>query len=721
MFPFRRAHSGWGELPPRFWAEDDWPTLSWTNKLSVSRGYGVDMSACATGGSRGLPRPLTSFIGRAAEIDQLRHLLGDHRLITVTGPGGVGKTRLASEVAWLAADGFADGAFLVELAGVTDPSLVALTVATAVGVQQIPGTATAKVMADALARQQVLLVLDNCEHVLATAAELCRALLEVADDVRILATSREPLGITGEARFRVRPLPVPEAPAQPGEDMTPSVALFADRARLMNPDFVLDARTMPLAERVVARLDGVPLAIELAAAHVEALGLGQMMERLEVSFRLLTGADRGAPPRHRSLAATVEWSYQLLDESEQDVFRRVSIFPSPFTLEAATAVAGPEAESAVLRLVECSLLAPPRTGPDGRDRYPMLETLRAFGRDRLAAAAEFHETSVALARYATAVAERATASMETAAGELAGALQFDAEDAVLRQVLTWALDHDPPTALKIATAQAPWHILRGRAADSYRLLKTAAVHAAPPDPAWHITQFWLGQFALYSSDFTAALDHFTAAADAPGEAAHSPVRTLALCGRANILLLFGRLAEATEQALNALERARFLGDRTAEVFALLNMTGIATHAGDFAQAVQWARQACQIDPAEIRDDCVRDAHRYLALALIQAGDLSAALDSCGTALALARDVGDQDTESFCMLLLADIELQSGDMAGARGHLPRALLIATRRRDKYRDGELHRVRRRVCCRSWTGDRGDHAAQRRGKMDRYSRLG
>ena len=197
-------------------------------------------------------------------------------------------------------------------------------------------------------------------------AELCATLLPAADDVRILATSREPAGVPGETRYRLPPLGLPEPGPDGGADRPAAVALFADRARQADPHFTLNGETGPAVARLVSRLDGMPLAIELAAARVEALGVGPLLDRLDDQFSLLAGANRLAPARHRSLAATVEWSYQLLSEEERRVFRRVSVFPGPFTLEAAEAVAGAGAGPAVLHLVDCSLIVPPHAGPDGR-------------------------------------------------------------------------------------------------------------------------------------------------------------------------------------------------------------------------------------------------------------------------------------------------------------------------------------------------------------------
>src|SRR5499427_8400245 len=215
------------------------------------------------------------------------------------------------------------------------------------------------------------------------------------------------------------------------------------RARQADPQFTMNGETGPAVTRLVSRLDGMPLAIELAAARVETLGVGPLLDRLDDQFSLLASTNRLAPARHRSLAATVEWSYQLLSEEEQRVFRRVSVFPGPFTLEAAEAVAGAGAGPAVLHLVDCSLIVPPRAGPDGRPRYRILETLRGYGAGLLAQAGEQDGAAAALAGWALPVAEEAAAGLETGSGELelelAAARWLDAEDATMRQVLAWAV------------------------------------------------------------------------------------------------------------------------------------------------------------------------------------------------------------------------------------------------------------------------------------------
>ena len=305
--------------------------------------------ADAPGSLHGFPASLTSFVGRAQATAEIAAQLAEYRLVTLTGPGGAGKTRLAGEVARRVAGRFADGVWLAELAAVRDPGQVPAAVAAALGIHDLPAVAAADALARALARRQLLLVLDNCEQVIGAAAEACGRLLLGADDVRVLATSREPLRIAGEVRYRLGPLTLPAAenlanrPNPETAAESEAVTLFADRARRVDPGFALDNTTAPTVAQLVARLDGMPLAIELAAARVDALGVPQLLDRIDDRFALLVDGDRLAQQRQRSLAAAVQWSYELLDAEEQRVFRAVSVFPGPFTLDGAEAVAGPVA------------------------------------------------------------------------------------------------------------------------------------------------------------------------------------------------------------------------------------------------------------------------------------------------------------------------------------------------------------------------------------------
>ena len=637
---------------------------------------GRSAAATTEGGLHGFPASLTSFVGRGGAVHEVASLLDQYRLVTVTGPGGAGKTRLAAELAGHVSGRFADGVWLAELAAVRDPALVASVVAVALGVRDLPRVPTADALTRALARRQLLLVLDNCEHVIGGAAELCATLLPACDDVRVLATSREPLRVAGEARYRLGPLSLPSRNGAADADGSEAVALFADRARRVDAGFALTGDTGPAVAQLVARLDGMPLAIELAAARVEALGVAQLLERLDDRFGLLTAGDRVAAGRQQSLAAAVQWSYRLLEERERRVFRLVSVFPGPFTLEAAEAVAGTDAGPAVLRLVDCSLLVPPRVGPDGQARYVMLETLRAYGVRLLAEAGEEAGAAAALAGYALRVAEEAGAGLETGAGEVAAARRLDAEDATMRQALAWAMDHDPRVAPRLAVVLAWWWLLRGRLAGQSPLLREVAARAAPGSGAWCAAQFWLGTVALFSADLAGALGHYTAVRDATGD--RRPPWMLADClsARSIVLANLNRLAEAADDGHCALALARELGYPAGEALALAGLSIAALCAGDLDGAVRLARQAQQIT-ADIPGSIARMCSNILTDALTYGGDLTAAERICAAGLAQSEDVGDLWTQARLLQQMAILDLQAGRTEDAVTHLREGLQVALR--------------------------------------------
>ena len=643
--------------------------------LAARRSQAQGGSLASAGGMHGFVPALTSFVGRAGPVREVAGLLDRGRLVTVTGPGGAGKTRLAGQVARQVSGRFADGVWLAELAPVRDPALVPAVVAAALGVREQPGLPAAGVLARVLARRQLLLVLDNCEHVIGAVAELCAGLLLACDDVRVLATSREPLRVAGEARYRLGPLALP-GPDDMDAAGCEAVALFAERARQADAQFALTGQTTAAVARLVRRLDGMPLAIELAAARVEALGVAGLLDRIGDRFALLAGGDRLAVGRQRSLAATVEWSYRLLEEHERRVFRQVAVFPAGFTLEGAEAVAGPGAGPAVLRLVDGSLLTPPRAGPDGRSRYVMLETLRAYAARLLAEAGETDGAAAALAGYALRVAGQAAAGLWTITGEAPAACWLDAEDATMRQGLAWAMEHDPPTALQLANALALWWFLRGRLAGEYRLLGQAAGRAEAGSDGWCIAQLWLGRAAQYSADLTAALGHFTAVRDAAAGLPPSPVLANALACRAGILRLMGRAAEAADDARRALVLAREICEPVGELQALAELSLGAEYAGDHDEAVRLARQAGQIT-AGIPGALARLCSLLLTMVLAGAGDLAEAGRAGAAGLARARDAGDLFNQAILLPRIADLDLRAGRTGDAAAHLREGLHLAVR--------------------------------------------
>jgi predicted ATPase/DNA-binding CsgD family transcriptional regulator len=504
--------------------------------------------------------------------------------------------------------------------------------------------------------------------------------LPAADDVRVLATSREPAGIAGEARYRLPALKLPEPGDPAGSE---AAALFADRARQADAHIDLSGEAGEAAAQLVARLDGMPLAIELAAARVESLGVGQLLDRIGDRFALLADGNRLAAPRHRSLAATVDWSYQLLDEHEQQVFRRLAVFPGPFTLEAAETVAGADAGPTVLHLVECSLLVPPRSGPDGRARYLMLETLRAYGIERLAEAGEQPRAAAELAWYALQMAEQAAAGLQTSTGELAAAWWLDAEDPTTDQALAWAREHDPGTALRLALALTTWWRLRGRVVTGYALLRDAAGHTVPGQDAWFSAQLLLGYAACSISDCEAALGHFTAVLEAVADREPSPTLADGLAGRSCALIMAGRAPEAAEDAHRALALARELGNPTGEAKALTRLTLASQSVGDTGQAVEWAGQAHQIDPGAVPGWIARRFDLARAGALMDAGQLDAARRICASALSRAREVGDLQDQADFLWHIAELDRRAGHIVDAGTHLREALKFAVQTGDRLR--------------------------------------
>jgi predicted ATPase/DNA-binding CsgD family transcriptional regulator len=622
-------------------------------------------------GVHGFPAVLTSFVGRAGAVREVAGLLEEYRLVTVTGPGGVGKTRLAGAVARQVAARFADGAWLAELAPVRDPVRVASAVAVALGVREQPGVPAADAVMRVLARRQLLVVLDNCEHVIEGAAQLCAGLLAACDDVRVVATSRERLRIAGEAAYRLVPLPVPG----PGDDMAgaEAVTLFADRARAADAGFALTGQNRADVARLVSRLDGMPLAIELAAARVEALGVSQLLDRMDDRVALLAGGDRLAAGRHRSLAATAEWSYQLLEQDEQRVFRYLSVFPAPFTLEAAEAVAGERAAPAVLRLVECSLLVPPWPGPDGRSRYGMLETLRDYGAGLLAGAGEQGQAQAALAGYVLKVAEQAGAGVQTTTGELAGARWLDAEDAAMGHVLAWAVEHDLDTAARLVSALGLWWVLRGRLAGQERLLRELAGRAEAGSSGWCAAQLWLAWTAQGAADLPESLQRCGEIVAVIGD--REPSRALVDCLALQSVNLsnLGRVPEAAGCGRRALGMARALDYPSGQAAAMGAVIIAARFAGDLDDALQLARQATQIP--DIPGRATRACGRLLAEVLAEAGDLAAAEQVRAATLAQVRDAGDLNSLGELLVATGDADLRAGRAADAAAHLREAAQIA----------------------------------------------
>ena len=572
---------------------------------------------------------------------------------------------------------FTDGAWLAELAAVRDPAQVAAVVAAALGIPEQPGTPLAEALARVLAGQQLLLVLDNCEHVIGAAAELCAGLLAACDDVRVLATSREPLAVAGEARYRLGPLTLP-APGDPADGgRSEAVALFADRARRADPRFVLDGQAGPAVARLVARLDGMPLAIELAAARVEALGVAQLAGPDRGPVR---AADRRGPAGGGSAAVAGGHGGVELPAARSSTSggcsarcrcsRRGSRWRGPRRWP------GRGAGPVVLRLVDCSLLIPPRAGPDGRSRYVMLETLRAYGAGLLAEAGEQEERP----RRWPGTRCGWPGRLRPGCRPLTGSWPRPAG---------WT-PRTPPCGRRWPgrwSTTRPWRcgwptrwpgggLLRGRLAGEYRLLRQAAGRAEAGSDGWCAAQLWLGWTAQFSADLAASLGHFTAVRDAARPAAvpgadrrpGRPGFDLAADGPG---CRGGRRCPPRAGAGP--------GDRgPGRGAAGPGRTSVssADYAGDHDEAVRLARQAGQIT-AGIPGGLARLCSSVLTIVLAGAGDLAEAERVGAAGLARARDAGDLWNQAVLLPRIVDLDLRAGRTGDAAAHLREGLHLAVR--------------------------------------------
>jgi predicted ATPase/DNA-binding SARP family transcriptional activator len=440
-----------------------------------------------------LPERLTSFVGRDVELREVGKLLEQHRLVTVTGPGGAGKSSFAVELARRALGGWPDGVWLVELAALRDPGLLPEAVIAALGLGEEPGEpgrpqpAPVERLVEFAADKTLLLLLDNCEHLAGACAALAERLLRAAPGLKVLAASREVLGVAGEARWPVPPLaaPGPEEPDGSPEALArwDAVRLFAERAALADPGFRLDAAGGPAVAELCRRLDGMPLAIELAAARVHALPVGDLVERLDDRFALLAGGGRTADPRQQTLRATVDWSFQLLEEADRRLFRRLAVFAGGFTVAAAEAVCAgdglrPEGVmDGLFRLVDRSLVVAAGGQPA---RFRLLETLRAYGQERLAEAGEAEAVTGRHAVWFQDLAEQAAQHR----GKLRWLRLLDADYDNLRAALDWAVARgDHQTALRIGGALGWYWWMFHHEEGKQRLAGVLALAAGqPPSP-----------------------------------------------------------------------------------------------------------------------------------------------------------------------------------------------------------------------------------------------
>lgn len=606
--------------------------------------------------------PLTSFVGREQELDAVKRLLlAGARLVTLTGPGGSGKTRLAQRVADELVSAYPDGVWLVELAALADSALVTPTIAVALGVREDAAQPMAATIVRYLAGKRLLLVLENCEHLLQPCARIVEAVLQGCPSVQILATSRAPLGLGAERLWRVPPLGMadpdhlPAAPDDlPGRLLQhDAIRLFVDRAVAARPDFRLTRQNAPAVARICWDLDGLPLAIELAAARLKALTAEQIAQRLGDRFHLLTGG-RGILPRQQTLQATMEWSEALLSESERALFRRLSVFAGRFSLEAAEALDDPGANPSVLdrltALIDHSLVQVDEA--DGELRYRLLETTRAYAWRRLE---ETGEVELVCRRHAAWYARLAATAEPNLWGgsQLAWLKRLQLERDNLRAALAWSLDHDTVLGLQMVGSLWRFWWVRGYFGEG---------------------RHWLD--ALLARERPAML--------ADGER-WERLRSNALLGLGFLARDQGDLATAQRCSEEALARFR-AGDQPRGVaMALFNLALLARSAGDVLAASRLLQESLAIFRAIDDQWGVGETLYILGTSARSAGDYDRAEALLEESLRALKTIDDRWGVSWVLSSLGNLARVQGDFGWARRRYEESLALAREMGDTWGAG------------------------------------
>jgi predicted ATPase/DNA-binding SARP family transcriptional activator len=693
-----------------------------------------------------LRAPITSFVGRGDDLDRIMAAFTGARLVTLTGPGGAGKTRLAAEAAASLLERMPDGAWMVELGSVVDPADLPQAVLSLFGARELrllaaPGTTAVpplERLVEALDDRRLLLVVDNCEHLVAAAAALVDHLLARCPGLSVLATSREPLGIAGEMLHPVGPLAVPEGEVSPAEALTfPAVRLLADRGAAARPGFTVDEATLGPVLRICRALDGMPLAIELATARFHALSPAQVAARLDDRFRLLADGRRPVAGRHQTLRAVIDWSWELLSEPEQVLLRRLSVFAGGATLEAAERVcAGPapgglatgEVLYLLAGLVDKSLVVAAE-GDGAGVRYTMLETVRAYGAERLAEAGEGEALARAHAGYFLELAEAAEPELRRR-DQLRWLARLAAERDNLHAALRWATDRgEAAVALRLAAALGWYWFLTSSRAEAldwtartlalpgearsaaraqvlaFRALTVmsgavdlttalelgaramALVEALPPDEPRRSHPVLLilpSLLAMFGNDDQVALDGLVANHDH-----HDPwMGAMAHLLSGALMVNLGEADQAGDELDHALARFRTLGERWGIGQALVARADLSSGRGRPEEAMAALAEAREVlaglgDREDVSHILIRTAGERA-----RAGQLDQAEDDLEVADRIAHEVGAEDQKLNVRLTRAELARWQGRLDDARKLLEDA--IADYRRGGFPVEQVHAV-------------------------------
>jgi predicted ATPase/DNA-binding CsgD family transcriptional regulator len=595
--------------------------------------------------SGSLPRPLTSFVGREHELAEARRLLERSCLLTLTGPGGSGKTRLCIELAAAAAGDYPDGVYFVRLAPVRDPRLVPSSIAQGIGLQDPAGRPLVEHLANHLRDRKLLIILDNFEHLL-PAAPVVAELLSGARDLRIVVSSRSPLRVSGEQEYPVPPLALPDEQAlvPPGPAAAcESVRLFAERAAAVAPGFAVDEQNAVPVAQIVRRLDGLPLAIELAAARVRLLSPEAILERLEHSLGLLTGGSRDLPDRQQTLRATIEWSYDLLGEEARELLAACSVFRGGVPLdviESVCALAGLSLTvlDGLQELVDQSLLRPLR--PSGAPRYLMLETIREYAAERLAGAPEAGRFRGAHAAAFLAMAAQAERPL-TGPGERDWLERLDVEHNNLRAAIDWYRREDPPAALRLAAAMSWFWSLHGHYTEGRQRLRQLL--ALVPDQTTVRVRALNGVawLAIDQGDYPDADRLLSESTEVSRRLNDKVGEGMAAVFRCRDLLSSARIAEAAPHAERAFALLTEAGDRPGIAFALFYLALNAQFTGNLEAACE-LHERCVTRCRELGFESLRARGlQLLGIARLELGDLKAARAALQEGLPTSVGLGDR--------------------------------------------------------------------------------
>lgn len=620
-----------------------------------------------------LPIQLTSFIGREKEIDEVREMLSRTRLVTLHGSGGAGKTRLAAQVAGELADEFAEGVWMVELDSVSDSRSMEQQLATVMGVREDPGTPLLLTLIDHLRRRQTLLLVDNCEHLIHESARLVESLLKACPELKVLATSREPLRVPGETLVRVPSLGFPDPDANvplSALNEFDALRLFVDRALHVNPDFSFAEADAAAVAEISRHTSGIPLAIELAAAWVNVLRPVEIARRMSETggFQMLARGNRTSAPRQQTLQAAVQWSYDLLEERERLLFNRLSMFTGSFSLEAAEGVcAGDGIEAGEIldllsSLVDKSLIVV-EEGPSV-PRYSLLMTMRAYARERLVEAGEEDRVALEHLDWFAALAEKFDEEFD-GPDRVAWIELIETEHENMRQALERSMRESPDTLLRIAASlRRFWHV-RGHISEGRKWLEMALVETDDMPALRAKALRGAGAFASFEGDVSAAQSFYEAGIALARDTGDEAGLAMSLNNLGIVCQDLGDYSRARDLLKESLDLERRLGSQLRIAGCLANLGSVAIYQGNYEEAQSSIEEALDISRNEKDQNLESRLLHNLAEVHFNRGNYSKARELYEQCLRLETEVGDKQVRARSLIALSSLAREEGDFGRAR--------------------------------------------------------